>query len=197
MDLLIGFLLTLLVSSIPLPEALQWIYAMFSRYLTEEKQPVIRFSKTTLLIGISHALTIGKGFAVPYFLYNYPFSDPVITVSILIMVGFHIWNPARLFKQTPNALLILIGIYLFMSPPTCLLFCSIFLLTSLLFNSLTIGYLIGITSLFFAINLQGLETYWLATNLGIFMLTFISLRKSIFSIIDSNQHSLLNTFKNR
>lgn len=195
-------LLLLLATAIPINRLINIIRKHSSQIdkQLEKEATFTQFSKTPLLAAICIAYNFLKGYLPIYITDTHLyFNNGIQLVIIAVSFTLHTWSPFLGFRRSTSLFLPLYGIYVFMAPElNTSLFPIIFILATLLLNSIPFGLLISICAMFFSIWFLNLPLYLIPANFILFLLTAFALKNYIFLHLErSKKWTLKSSFENR
>ncbi|MFT5171783.1 MAG: glycerol-3-phosphate acyltransferase PlsY [Candidatus Marinamargulisbacteria bacterium] len=189
-----------IIAAIPAETAFPWVYNQSRSINAKLEKPtqMLHFSKAPILFGLTLIFTTCKAY-IPLsiarlYLSNTDFHYFLILTLVLLL---HAWSPYANFRNHSYLLPIIFGIYFFMNPIASAFFLGMYLLGVVFFNSLSIGLLTGVISLFFVVSWQALDPSFLVLNFVIFLVCFFAQRKQIFRHFEKEALTLLKTFESR
>ncbi|MDA1353169.1 MAG: hypothetical protein O3A01_01700 [bacterium] len=189
----------LILSTLPIDRMLLWIFSR-AKYIDDQlEKPHLRVytSKRWLGFGFAQLLHFGLGYAVFYCMDFYIGNLLVSIVLTPLLLLVHRFSVFSGFKSSQDIILMVWGIYAYIYWPMAIIFPIVFVLFSLLLNTISLGFVLAIFSAFFVFWLNLIDPYALLYNFMIFAVALYAERDHVTGYIEGNKRTIMQSFMSR
>lgn len=189
----------LILATLPIDRILKWIFSR-TKYIDDQlEKPYLRVYTSKRWLGFSFAqlLHFGLGYGV-FFCMDFYVGNLLATIVLTpLLLLVHRYSVFSGFKSSQSIMLMVWGMYAYIYWPMAVLFPILFVLFSLLLNTISMGFILAIFSAFFVFWLSLIDPFALLYNFMIFAVALYAERDHVTSYVEGNKRTILQSFMAR